>query len=265
MGVFRPADGDSEPLQTPAHVTRWLRSKTDLHCMNVHQILAVELRIALIVASIMACPAMTLGQAQVPSADVASSDDLSVADGLQLPIYGHAWALDTWKGVAELVPLHQSESASEHSFSLTARHAIVLKGEAASVRIHKDPPQIFMRGVSGNDDTTTRSDFVLVRLNTFGERREATKAASDEVAAAGKRKATKLQSADVIELQQQRVAVTDWYKLSPKTSLEPGEYALVPLPNTPAAALGELYDFAIDLQAPENHQVLRSEKDRRVE
>jgi hypothetical protein len=217
------------------------------------------------IALVMICPAIPFGHAQVPSADIASSDDLDVADGLQLPIYGHAWALDTWKGVSELVQLRHSQSALEHSFSLTPRHSIVLQGEAASVRIHKDPPQIFLRGVSGNDDNAVRSDFVLVRLNSLGQRREATKTASDEVAAAGKDKRKKLQSADVIELTQQRVAATDWYRLSPKDSLEQGEYALVPIPKTPAAELGELYDFAIDLHAPENHQVLRSEKDRRIE
>jgi hypothetical protein len=222
----------------------------------------MNLRRCVSVALMMICPAILFGQAQVPCADVGSSDDLLVAEGLQLPIYGHAWALDKWKGIPELVQLHHSQTAAGRSLSLLPRHAIVLQGEAASVRIHTDPPQIFIRGVSGNDE---RSEYVLVRLNAISQRREADKGAADAIAATGKSKGKKLQSADVIELTQQRVAVTDWYKLSPLKPLDEGEYALVPLPNTPAAALGDLYDFAIDLHAPENRQPLRSEADQRVQ
>jgi hypothetical protein len=41
--------------------------------------------------------------AQATPRESVSSDDISVAEGLQLPTYGHVWALDTWKGVRELV------------------------------------------------------------------------------------------------------------------------------------------------------------------
>ena len=49
--------------------------------------------------------ALAHGQAQASSQPSVSSDDISVAEGLQLPTYGHVWALDTWKGVRELVRL----------------------------------------------------------------------------------------------------------------------------------------------------------------
>jgi hypothetical protein len=56
------------------------------------------------------------------------------------------------------------------------------------------------------------------------------------------------------------VGTTDWYRLSPRQVLSPGEYALVPLPSSPGFAEGEIFDFAIDPQAPENSDPLRSEQ-----
>jgi hypothetical protein len=54
-------------------------------------------------ALILGCSALSVGHAQVTPRESVSSDDISVAEGLQLPTYGHVWALDTWKGVRELV------------------------------------------------------------------------------------------------------------------------------------------------------------------
>src|ERR1700722_973255 len=118
--------------------------------------------------------AVSLSQSQVSPRESVSSDDISVADGLQLPTYGHVWALDTWKGVHELVRLRPPDTTADDSgFSLKLKRTIEFKGEAAAVRVHDPAPQFFLRGVSGNDNA--RSDLVVVRLNVEGERREATK------------------------------------------------------------------------------------------
>ena len=97
-----------------------------------------------------------------------------MAEGLQLPTYGHVWALDTWKGVRELVRLRPPDTTADDSgFSLKLRRTIEFKGEAAAVRVHDPAPLFFLRGVSGSDNG--RSDLVVVRLNVEGERREVTK------------------------------------------------------------------------------------------
>lgn len=71
-------------------------------------------------------------EAQVSAQPSVSSDDISVADGLQLPTYGHVWALDTWKGIRELVRLRPPDtSADDSGFSLKLRRTIEFKGEAA--------------------------------------------------------------------------------------------------------------------------------------
>jgi hypothetical protein len=207
-------------------------------------------------AAILGCWAIIPSQAQVPSRGSVSSDDISVAEGLQLPTYGHVWALDTWKGVRELVRLKAPDATADAGFSLKLRHTIEFKGEAAQVRVHDTSPVFFLRGVSGSDDG--RSDVVVVRLNIEGQRREVTKDAMGQLKQQAKH--ADAQYPDVIGIKQQRVGSTDWYRLSPKQVLPPGEYALVPLPASPGFAQGEVFDFAIDPQAPENAEPLRSEQ-----
>jgi hypothetical protein len=201
--------------------------------------------------------ALAHGQAQASSQPSVSSDDISVAEGLQLPSYGHIWALDTWKGIRELVRLRPPDTTADDSgFSLKLRRSIEFKGEAAQVRVHDAAPQFFLRGVSGSDNG--RSDLVVVRLNIEGERRTVTKDAMAQLKQ--QEKHADAQYPDVIGIKQQRVGTTDWYRLSPRQVLTPGEYALVPLPSSPGFAEGEIFDFAIDPKAPENSDPLRSEQ-----
>jgi hypothetical protein len=205
---------------------------------------------------ILFCSASLLCHAQVTPRESVSSDDISVAEGLQLPTYGHVWALDTWKGVRELVRLRPPDSTDDAGFSLKLRRTIEFKGEAAAVRVHDAAPQFFLRGVSGSDNG--RSDLVVVRLNVEAERREVTKDAMAQLKQQAKH--ADGQFPDIISIQQQRVGTTDWYRLSPKQALAAGEYALVPLPSSPGFADGEVFDFAIDPAAPENADPLRSEQ-----
>src|ERR1700679_348500 len=121
-------------------------------------------------ALILGYSVLVQSHAQVSPRESVSSDDISVADGLQLPTYGHIWALDTWKGVHELVRLRPPDTMSdEPGFSLNLRKSIEFKGEAAMVRMHDSAPQFFLRGVSGADNG--RSDLVVVRLNLRSEER----------------------------------------------------------------------------------------------
>jgi hypothetical protein len=226
------------------------------HSKNTDMQLSRNLPLALILG----CSALVLSQAQVPSRGSVSSDDISVAEGLQLPTYGHIWALDTWKGVRELVRL-KPPATDDTGFSLKLKRSIEFKGEAAQVRVHDAAPVFFLRGVSGSDDG--RSDLVVVRLNIEGQRREVNKDAMGQLKQQAKH--ADAEYPDVIGVNQKRVGSTDWYRLSPKQVLPPGEYALVPLPTSPGFADGEIFDFAIDPEAPENSDPLRSEQYRGAE
>ena len=224
--------------------------------------LNMQLHRTLSLALILGYGALTLSQAQASSQQSVSSDDISVADGLQLPTYGHIWALDTWKGIHELVRLRPPDTnTGDSGFSLKLRRTIEFKGEAAQVRVHDAAAQFFLRGVSGSDNG--RSDLVVVRLSIEGERRTVSKDAMAQLKQ--QEKHADSQYPDVIGIKQQRVGTTDWYRLSPHQVLSPGEYALVPLPSSPGFAEGEIFDFAIDPTAPENSDPLRSEQYRGLE
>jgi hypothetical protein len=212
---------------------------------------------SLCLALLLGASALALSQSQVPPRESVSSDDISVADGLQLPTYGHVWALDTWKGMHELVRLRPPDTLSEEpSFSLKLRKNIEFKGEAARVRVHDTAPQFFLRGVSGSDNG--RSDLVVVRLNLEGQRREVPKDALAKMKEQARR--GDAQSPGLIGLKQERIGTTDWYRITAQQVLAPGEYALIPLPASPGFADGEVFDFAIDPDAPENSDPLRSEQ-----
>ena len=220
--------------------------------MRAHRILCLAFSLALPLGY--GAPAH--GQAQASSQPSVSSDDISVAEGLQLPTYGHIWALDTWKGIHELVRLRPPDTTADDSgFSLKLRRTIEFKGEAAQVRVHDAAPQFFLRGVSGSDNG--RSDLVVVRLSIEGQRRTVAKDAMAQLKQ--REKHGDSQYPDVIGIKQQRVGTTDWYRISLQQVLTPGEYALVPLPSSPGFAEGEIFDFAIDPEAPENADPLRSE------
>jgi hypothetical protein len=197
------------------------------------------------------------GFAQAAPKESVSSDDISVAEGLQLPTYGHVWALDTWKGLHELVRLKPPDTTSEESASPMKLHrSIEFKGEAATVRVHDPATLFFIRGVSGSDNG--RSDLVAVRLSAEGERREVTKEGMAQLKQRAKH--GDAPCPDIIDFKQERIGTTDWYRLTSLETLGPGEYALIPLPSSSGFAEGEIFDFAIDPDAPENANPLRSEQ-----
>ena len=195
--------------------------------------------------------------AQVNPRESVSSDDISVAEGLQLPTYGHVWALDTWKGLHELIRLKPPDTLGDDTGLSFKLHKVVeFKGEAAVVRVHDTAPLFFVRGVSGNE--SGRSDLVAVRLNIGGQKREVSKEAMAQLKQKGKNDAAPCP--DVLSFKQERIGTTDWYRLTLQQSLSPGEYALIPLASSSGFAEGEIFDFAIDPEAPENANPLRSEQ-----
>jgi hypothetical protein len=213
-------------------------------------------------AVLLCCASFRYAEAQAASQPGVSSDDISVADGLQLPTYGHVWVLDTWQGLKELVRLVPPDMTdSQGGFSLKLHRSIEFKGEAARVRVHDTAPLFFARGVSGGDNG--HSDVVIVRLGIDGQRRAAGKDTMGELKQLSKHPDAEF--SDVIAVTQKRVGATDWYRIAPHAALPTGEYALVPLPSSSGFAEGEIFDFAIDPDAPENADPLRSEQYRGAE
>jgi hypothetical protein len=213
----------------------------------------------LLLALVLGSHALISGHAQ-DSANSSSTDDITVADGLQLPNYGLIWALDTWKGVRELVQLGTAETPAVSPLKL--HHPFEIRGEAAKVRVHDTLPKLFLHRPPQQASSAT-SPFVIVRLMVAGQNRQMTKTAADDLMR--ERRGDNPRSEDLIELNQRPIGITNWYQLLPEHPLSPDEYAIVPLPGSQGTSPDEIYDFAIDPEAPENLKPLRSERDRPVE
>jgi hypothetical protein len=211
----------------------------------------------LLLALAVGFPVLIAGHAQ-DSVNTSSSDDISVADGLQLPLYGHIWALDTWKGVRELVQLETAQTTG-HAWPPKLHRPLEIQGEAAKVRVHDTLPEIFLRKPPMQAPSAS-SPFIIVRLTVTGQSREITKPASDDLVR--ERKRDDPQSEDVIELNLRPMSIANWYRLIPARALTPDEYAIVPLPGSQGTSPDEIYDFAVDPEAPENPKPVRSERDR---
>lgn len=186
-----------------------------------------------------------------------------VAPGLSLPTAGHVWALDKFGGQPQLVqlkytvPTNNNHAASNvvkanlAPFIYKPRFTWELPGSAATVRLHDANPAMFLVRMSSDEDaadpaTAQCGDLALIRLAVRDNKRIVATVAFTQLTGKAKR------SDDVIETVLERFGKNGWYKLTPKQPLSPGEYALVQLPQR-AYALGmQVFDFAIDFDAPGN-------------
>ena len=210
-------------------------------------------------AALVALAVAVPGQNPACSPYAVSTEDITVAEGLQLPNFGAMWALDRWKGVPELVQLRVTHLSGPVA-ALSLRRRIELEGEAAKVRIHSSRLQLFRRGFSGDDTGVIPSTLAIVPLTVEGNRRVASKTAAASLKAARKGRAA--DPGDVIPMTQQRLGLTDWSRMGPDRALPPGEYILVSLLPVGSGANEAVYDFAVDPEAGENRRAVRSEADR---
>jgi hypothetical protein len=216
-----------------------------------------------------------------------------IAPGLKLPGENSAVALDTFSGIAELVPLQQEggdlnkETAHDvRRLALNpaaAPHDILdLGGSSADIQLHTLQPTFFLRigdddpddpggsaitvdthGRANLADNTARadstggapaSDYVLVRLLPRTDTRELD---SFRIAALGPpHRPAPSQPSNIIELTPTTLPGGKWLQLTFPQPLEEGEYALVEV--LTATDLNLLvWDFGIHPQARENFEAIR--------
>lgn len=204
-----------------------------------------------------------------------SANKLLVSPNLHLPNRGTIWALDHFGTTPELVHLkYRGVYVDQHSgsnfwkaeaapFVYKPKKGVELKGNAAIVRLHDTSPVFYVRGLIQDESefegsasaAESRSIFSLVRLEVRSDRRVVTKIAFTQVTG----KASKSQ--DVIDIVTHRIPGSDWYSVSPKAPLAPGEYGFTRLPKGQSFFDVNIYDFAIDPAAAENSSVMRSDAD----
>jgi hypothetical protein len=214
-----------------------------------------------------------------------------VAPDLSLPDQDAVVALDYYQGTPELVPLVQSDGelnrVTGHSIlklsinPRSASHQILqLKGESSPVQMHVAQPVIYLRvgddlGVSRGGPSLTVDthganvgektgaaapaqphDYVMVRADV---RTDARVLASFNVNALG----TQHQQRDVVETTSEVLPGGHWMKITPKQSLDFGEYALMEVLSE-RDVNSAVWDFGVHPVAPENRDVMKPQPKRPV-
>lgn len=199
----------------------------------------------------------------------------TVAPGLRLPAEGGVYALDTYLGEPQLLPLDQSTGQVNKNTKRNILRAAInpvagskmtieLPGSRAKIQVHASLPTLYVNLDSGAEDDAPRDAssgkapaqlpwdrFRIVRVQVKGDKRVA---GAVKTAVYGKSSSEQdIVAADAEQLQE------GWIKITPKEPLAAGEYAL-------AEMLGKqglnsyVWDFGIHPDAPANLSVIRAEK-----
>jgi len=209
-----------------------------------------------------------------------------VAKDLRLPEQDSTLALDTFRGIPELVPLAQTDSDLNRNTAhnllkaavnpLSAAHAIItLKGETSPVQLHVKDPILYLRigdesvgntaGTPLTVDThgaTSRipndpgggspaSRYVIVRTDV---RTGARVVYSIRIPLLG----TGQRQEDVVETSSELLPGGHWLKITPKEPLDFGEFALMEVISDKAVNLG-VWDFGVHPVSPENRDIIKPE------
>jgi hypothetical protein len=207
-----------------------------------------------------------------------------VAPDLRLPGEDSVLALDTFRGVPELVPLPQVGSdlnkETAHSVLKTAinpassAHRILeVQGFRSDIQLHVDQPVFYVRV---GDETAGVGGGAAITVDTHGTQGRETPAGGSEQSGyvierldprsdvrvvdsfriwqlgSGKRQT------DVVEMKQEVLPGGHWMKLTPEQPLDFGEYALIEVLSDHELNLN-LWDFGVHADAKENVEAIRPE------
>jgi len=218
-------------------------------------------------------------------ADIATRTP-EVGPNLKLPDSGSVLALDFFNDGNELVSLSQSDSDLNRNTAhnilkaainpIASSHQLIqLKGTRAQVQLHTGTPAIYVRigddlppeppadavtvdthgagarsnnGVSAPAGGSATSQYVIVRADV-----------RTDVRIIGSFKTTiggqVSRQEDVMETASELLPGGHWMKLTPKSPLLPGEYALMEVLSPKQVNLS-VWDFGVHPDAPENEEVI---------
>jgi hypothetical protein len=189
-----------------------------------------------------------------------------VATGLRLPSEGGVYALDTYLAQPQLVPLDQSTGeVNRHTGHnvlrsvipvIGAKQTIEIAGPRSKIQVHASLPAIYINldaSQEASDPTKQGPElpwdrFRIVRAEVKGDKRIV---GTLKTAVTGK--SSQEQAAVPATAEQ---LTEGWIKLTPKSPLDPGEYAVAEL-------LGKqgmnsyVWDFGVHPDAPANLAVIR--------
>jgi len=214
-----------------------------------------------------------------------------VEPDLRLPLEDSVLAEDEFQGQPQLVPLVQTDGDLNHTTShsvlrkvinpKSASHQMVtLKGTRSYVQLHVDTPIFYLRigepsavstgsaplivdthgassAIRDADQQSAGSQYVVVRTDV---RVDARLIASFSLAALDQGRPIE----DVIPMKREVMRGGHWLRLTPKSPLDFGEYALLEVLSANEINLG-VWDFGVHPSAPENRDVIKPEPKKRLD
>jgi len=221
--------------------------------------------------------------AELDKEEAAERDDQKarrpeVAKGLELPDENGVFVLDTYQGTPELIELKPSDldlnQKSRKGLATLnpmagSKASIELAGAHARAHLHVNDPEIYV-SLEGRDDVeqvvshamtvktagaqevshrkhgahSPESGFAIVKVD---ERREVRVIGAIHVSPTG----TVTQDEDVIPTKVEVLPGKHWLKLTPQTTLNVGEYALVEI-LSPSDISQTVWDFRVDPRMGDN-------------
>jgi hypothetical protein len=166
--------------------------------------------------------------------------ELIVAPGLKIPNGNVPWALDVVDGKQVLVPIHHGELTTSSATAGT------LDGATSKTALRSSTPEFFVHSLDRTENTGDAgrgmpTGWALVVADVSGTTRTIAKARFSQVNGAAVC-APPLLCAQAESLPQ------GWLRITSKTPLAPGEYALLPVPRS-GANLVIVYDFSVSDQS----------------
>lgn len=170
-----------------------------------------------------------------------------IAPGIVLPSSGTVYGLDNLNDKKALIQIHAAEVAwNTHAGSNFARSAVYagprstveLKGISAAATFHTPQVVLYVR-LSTDDPELLRNRVTLIRLKTDKDRRIVSGYSQNIFGGQRKRQY------DEVAVEKSDVAGTQWLKLVPQATLDPGEYGAVFLPKDVNLFADAVYDFNI--------------------
>jgi hypothetical protein len=190
------------------------------------------------------------------SGSLLHAQSLTVAPGLTISKGGIPWALDTFQGKPELVPIHHSTiEVNNHkganvagslagSFFYKPKLTTELAGIHARTVLHATQPAIYLHNEEDPDPgaDSAASDTVVwavSRATVTKDRRIFAKVQFTQLTGNARR------SDGVVETTMETLP-GGWLKLTPKVALEPGEYAVTPILKNQSTFSMVVFDFTLD-------------------
>ena len=169
-----------------------------------------------------------------------SNGELIVAPGLRVPNGNVPWALDTIDGKQVLVPVH-------HSALTPSGTSTALQGAAPMTPLHATSPVFFIHTSdrtenNGDSGRGTPTGWALLPVKVESGSRTIGRVKFADVNAA-------TVCAEPVICTQAEALPGGWLRMMPREPLQPGQYALLPVPRTATSLSPLAYDFVVSADA----------------